>query len=111
LKKDQAVALSNLIETGNYSSLTNYEIRKLETEGGILPHFHQWTNGKQTVAGFEVTRFDANTARLPYCLSLIESSTILICLFHFINLIENLILCSAGEIFIYLMLINDGEGL
>jgi hypothetical protein len=62
LKKDQAAALSDLIEKGSHSILTTYEIRKLETVGEFLPHFHQWTNGKQTIAGYEVIRFDTNTS-------------------------------------------------
>lgn len=53
MEKEQALFLADCIEK---SIPTAYEIRKLETVGGVLPMFHQWTNGKKTLAAFEVTR-------------------------------------------------------
>lgn len=53
MEKDQAIFLSDCLEKWNGSI---YEINKLKTVGGTLPKFHQWTNGKQTLAGYEVTR-------------------------------------------------------
>jgi hypothetical protein len=58
LEKEQAILLANRIET-SFSS--TYEIKKLEITGGSLPKFHQWTNGKPTLAAFEVTRIDSDT--------------------------------------------------
>lgn len=59
MEKDQAAYLANCIE--NAAPLL-YEIKKMETVSGTLPKFHQWTNGKHTLAGFEVTRIDSNTS-------------------------------------------------
>lgn len=56
---DQAAFLANCIE--NAAPLT-YEIKKIETVSGILPKFHQWTNGKHVLAAFEVTRVDSKTS-------------------------------------------------
>jgi len=58
LEKEQALVLSNCIENAN---LFTFEIKKLETVGGVLPRFHQWTNGKNTLAGYEVNRLDSDT--------------------------------------------------
>ncbi|WP_312473337.1 hypothetical protein [Neobacillus sp.] len=53
MEKEQALYLSTCMETLPPST---YEIKKLETVGGTLPKFHQWTNGKKTLAAYEVTR-------------------------------------------------------
>jgi hypothetical protein len=66
LEKDQAIFLSDCLEKWNGSI---YEINKLKTVGGTIPKFHQWTNGKQTLAGYEVTRPDHDTG---YFLLLID---------------------------------------
>jgi hypothetical protein len=58
LKKNEAVYLADLI---NGSRTANYYIKKIETVNGTLSKFHQWTNGKQTTAAFEVTRIDSET--------------------------------------------------
>ncbi|MGG1676187.1 hypothetical protein ACIFOT_10620 [Neobacillus sp. NRS-1170] len=58
MEKDQAILLSNYIEQSNSSI---YEIRKLDTVNGTLPKFHQWTNGKKTLAAYEVTRPETDT--------------------------------------------------
>ncbi|KGM44638.1 hypothetical protein P9D43_10025 [Neobacillus niacini] len=58
MEKKQAVYLADLIEV---SKPAIYDIKKLETVNGKLPGFHQWTNGKQTTAAFEVTRIDSET--------------------------------------------------
>ncbi|MDN3017466.1 hypothetical protein PH210_14810 [Paenibacillus sp. BSR1-1] len=58
MEKDQAIFLSNYIEQSNSSI---YEIRKLDTVNGTLPKFHQWTNGKKTLAAYEVTRPETDT--------------------------------------------------
>ena len=55
LEKEQASFLANCIET---SKSPAYEINKLEVINGCLPKFHQWTNGKPTIAAFEITRPD-----------------------------------------------------
>jgi hypothetical protein len=57
LEKDQAVFLAKLIEK---SAPYLFEIKKLVLVNGTLPKFHQWTNGKQLVAGFEITRIDSD---------------------------------------------------
>jgi hypothetical protein len=59
LKKDEAAYLADLIDTSQPAA---YAIKKMETVNGTLPQFHQWTNGKQTLAGFEVTRVDSDTS-------------------------------------------------
>jgi hypothetical protein len=59
VEKEQAILLSNFMEKLN---LSTYEFKKLETVGGKLPKFHQWTNGKKTLAGYEVTRIDSDTS-------------------------------------------------
>lgn len=53
MEQEQALFLANFIEK---STPAAYEINKLETVGGTLPKFHQWTNGKKTLAAYEVTR-------------------------------------------------------
>ncbi|MFF2449551.1 hypothetical protein ACFVSW_21135 [Neobacillus sp. NPDC058068] len=53
MEQEQALFLANCIEK---SPPAAYEIKKLETVGGTLPKFHQWTNGKKTLAAYEVTR-------------------------------------------------------
>lgn len=59
MEKDEAVYLADLIEK---SRPATFDIKKIETVHGTLPGFHQWTNGKQTLAGFEVTRVDSDTS-------------------------------------------------
>ncbi|WP_066251099.1 hypothetical protein [Neobacillus drentensis] len=58
MEKEQAIFLANCIETSNPSS---YGIKKLEITCGSLPKFHQWTNGKPTLAAYEVTRPENDT--------------------------------------------------
>ncbi|MEH6905750.1 hypothetical protein [Neobacillus drentensis] len=58
MEKDQAIFLANCIETSNPS---HFGIKKLEIINGSLPKFHQWTNGKPTLAAYEVTRPDNDT--------------------------------------------------
>ena len=58
MEKEQAIFLANCIESSNSSI---YEIKKLEITGGSLQKFHQWTNGKPTLAAYEVTRPDRDT--------------------------------------------------
>ncbi|WHY87345.1 hypothetical protein QNH39_05675 [Neobacillus novalis] len=53
MEQEQALFLANFIEN---STPAAYEINKLETVSGTLPKFHQWTNGKKTLAAYEVTR-------------------------------------------------------
>lgn len=59
MEKEKAIILSTLMEKSNPST---YEIKKLTTVGGSLPKFHQWTNGKKTLAGYEITRLDSDTS-------------------------------------------------
>jgi hypothetical protein len=59
LKKIEAVYLADLIKK---STPAKYDIKKMETVNGTLLGFHQWTNGKQTLAGFDVTRIDSDTS-------------------------------------------------
>jgi hypothetical protein len=58
LEKDQAIFLANLIENSNTAT---FEIKKLKISDGSLVKFHQWTNGKPTIAAYEVTRPDNET--------------------------------------------------
>jgi hypothetical protein len=59
LDKDEAVYLTDLIQNSRPST---YVIKRMETVNGTLPRFHQWTNGKRTLAGFEITRVDVDTS-------------------------------------------------
>jgi hypothetical protein len=59
LKKDEAAYLAKLIEKSKPAS---YGMKRIATVNGTLPQFHQWTNGKQTLAGIEVTRVDSDTS-------------------------------------------------
>ncbi|WP_045524560.1 hypothetical protein [Neobacillus niacini] len=59
MEKDEAVYLADLIEK---SRPATFDIKKMETVHGTLPGFHQWTNGKQTLAVFDVTRVDSDTS-------------------------------------------------
>ena len=59
MKKIEAVFLADLIKK---SKTAKYDIKLLETVNETLLGFHQWTNGKQTVAGFEITRVDSDTS-------------------------------------------------
>lgn len=59
MQKEQAMFLSNMIEKSNPAS---YEIKKVQTINGVLPKFHQWTNGKQTMAAYEIKRIDSDTS-------------------------------------------------
>lgn len=59
MKKIEAVYLADLIKK---STPAKYNIKSMETVNGTLLGFHQWTNGKQTLAGFEVTRVDSDTS-------------------------------------------------
>ncbi|MEH7076895.1 hypothetical protein [Neobacillus drentensis] len=58
MEKKQAIFLANCIEG---SKSPAYDINKLEVINGCLPKFHQWTNGKPTIAAFEITRPDNDT--------------------------------------------------
>lgn len=59
MKKGQAVFLSNCI---NKSTPTLFEIKNLSTKDGLLPNFHQWTNRKKVISGYEVTELDTNAS-------------------------------------------------
>lgn len=58
MEKDQAVFLCNCL---NQLNCVTYDITPLKTVGGTLPKFHQWTNTKKTLAGFEVFRPSSQT--------------------------------------------------
>ncbi|MEH7307705.1 hypothetical protein [Neobacillus drentensis] len=55
MEKEQALILANFIDN---STSAAFEIKTLEISGGSLVKFHQWANGKPTIAAFEVTRPD-----------------------------------------------------
>ncbi|WP_342429801.1 hypothetical protein [Neobacillus sp. FSL H8-0543] len=59
MEKTQAVFLAKHIEK---SSPLSFEIKKLVLVSGTLPKFHQWTNGKKVVAGYEITQLDSDTS-------------------------------------------------
>jgi hypothetical protein len=59
LKKIEAVFLADLIKK---SKTAKYDIKIIETVNGTLPGFHQWTNGKQSEAGFEITSLESDTS-------------------------------------------------
>lgn len=53
MNKNEAAFLANLMEKAKPAA---YELNKLEIVGDCLPKFHQWTNGKKTLAGYKVIR-------------------------------------------------------
>jgi hypothetical protein len=59
LEKEQAKFISNCIESIQSST---FAIKNLEILNGTLTKFHQWTNGKPTLAAFKVTRADTDTS-------------------------------------------------
>jgi len=58
LEKEQAILLASQIEN---STSTAYEINKLTLSDGMLPKFHQWTNGKKIIAAYEILRPEGDT--------------------------------------------------
>ncbi len=58
MEKKLAVSISNHIDKWNLSKHTIYNIYKIETVGSTLHDFHQWSNGKPFVAGYQVTKHD-----------------------------------------------------
>ncbi|WP_160723866.1 hypothetical protein [Bacillus sp. USDA818B3_A] len=58
MDKDQSDFLIGKIEQATSIA---YEIHKLDIVDGMLPKFHQWTNGKRTLAAYEVFRPDSET--------------------------------------------------
>lgn len=56
MEKKQAMQLAHLFDSYSKSISMKFEINKLETNGDRLPHFHQWTNGKPVVAGYNITK-------------------------------------------------------
>jgi hypothetical protein len=59
VEKEQAINLSKCLEKWDGAK---YEITKLQTVNGTLPKFHQWTNGKPVIEGYQVTRPETGTA-------------------------------------------------
>ncbi|WP_066072727.1 hypothetical protein [Neobacillus soli] len=58
MEKEQAMVLSNFIQKSHSAA---YQIKQLETIGGMLPKFHQWTNGKKTLSAYEIIRPETET--------------------------------------------------
>jgi len=58
LEKEQAIMLSKWLEKWDGAK---YEIKKLQTVNGTMQKFHQWTNGKPVIAGYEVFRPESDT--------------------------------------------------
>ncbi|MED4225184.1 hypothetical protein [Neobacillus cucumis] len=58
MEQEQAIQIIRQIELSNPYG---YEIKKLKTVGGMLPKFHQWTNGKKVLDAYEVIRSDRET--------------------------------------------------
>ncbi|MED3562744.1 hypothetical protein [Bacillus xiapuensis] len=59
MEKEKAIFISNCME--KWSGI-GYEIKRLSTVNSTLPKFHQWTNGKSVVAGYEITRISHDTS-------------------------------------------------
>lgn len=59
MEKNEAVYLADLFERSQPAA---FNLIKLETVNETLPHFHQWTKGKKTLAAFEVTRINTDTS-------------------------------------------------
>jgi hypothetical protein len=55
MEKSAAISIKNQLELWSQHSQSSYAINKLELSGNALKNFHQWANGKQTVAAFQVT--------------------------------------------------------
>lgn len=56
MEKKLAEQTANLLEQWSRSTNTAYDVDKLELVNHTLPKFHQWTEGKQVVAAFLVTK-------------------------------------------------------
>lgn len=57
MEKNQAIALSNLLEDWSVESISPaFEINKLEVMDERLAGFHQWTNGKPVIAGYNILK-------------------------------------------------------
>jgi hypothetical protein len=55
MEKSTATSIQNQLELWSQHSQSSYSIDKLELSGNTLKTFHQWANGKQTIAAFKVT--------------------------------------------------------
>jgi hypothetical protein len=60
MEKEQAIHLANLFDLRTKAISSTFEINKLITRGGRLPQFHQWTNDKSVVAGYNVMKLGEN---------------------------------------------------
>lgn len=61
MEKTRAIALSNILESWAKSPSVTYDLTKLDTVGGTLQQFHQWSNGKPLVAGYYVAKLGINS--------------------------------------------------
>jgi hypothetical protein len=61
MDKSSAVYIQQKLEHWGQHSRSSYAIDKLELSGNTLKSFHQWANGKQTVAAFQVTNRNNET--------------------------------------------------
>jgi hypothetical protein len=56
MEKKQAMEIIGFIEAWIKSAPLSYEIDRLEIRGAHLPQFHQWTNGKSVVGGYNIAQ-------------------------------------------------------
>jgi hypothetical protein len=56
MEKTLALSIAKQIATWSTSTDSAYEIDPVETVGGVLQGFHQWSDGKPFVAGFHVAK-------------------------------------------------------
>jgi hypothetical protein len=61
MEKSTAISIQNQLGLWSQHSQSSYAIDKLELSGNTLKNFHQWANGKQTIAAFKVTNPNKET--------------------------------------------------
>lgn len=60
MEKKQAIELSELIEAWGNSHALKFKVDKLVSVNDRLKDFHQWTNEKPIVAGYNITKLEEN---------------------------------------------------
>jgi hypothetical protein len=58
VEKQQALMITNVMDEWMRNPSGSYEIQKLQLIDKQLLNFHQWTKGKNVLAGYHVTRQD-----------------------------------------------------
>lgn len=60
MEEKMALHIANQIDQWRKSNPDQYRIDRLKIEDRLLNGFHQWVNGKQVIAGFDVNHLEDN---------------------------------------------------